>query len=97
MDGDGVVEFPAVAGTLAGVETDPAADTREGVLPEDRLPGLLEEPLGGEHLDFADVLPGRAGGAAGRRLFLVAGPQVTPGACLVGFRGLGRAGHDVKS
>ena len=64
--------------------------------PEDRLPGLLEEALGGEHLDPADVFPGRAGGAAGRRLFLVAGPQVAPGARLVGFRGLGRAGHDVN-
>jgi len=94
MNGNGRIEFPPVADTLAGMEADPAADGGERIFLQDGFPGFLEKALCSEHLNPGDVLSGRAGGAAGGRLFVVTRPQESPGSCLVGLRGRVRTGHE---
>jgi hypothetical protein len=90
VDGDGAVQFGAVAHGLARVIADPPVDGRERVVVGEQPPGALEFPVARGGQPGLDVLACRAAGVARRQQVHVYRPAST--------RGPGQAGvlHQVR-
>ena len=96
VDGRGFIILAAVAGSLAGVETNPPADPGEGVFQDDFFPGSDVVLLPGQDHGRLHVFAGRTGFVAGGQLVQVGRGQVTPGPGLGGQSPLEGKGHGGK-
>lgn len=93
-DCNGLIKLGPITDSFTWMKTNTSADRRKGVFNQDSLPCLLDQSLVCQHFDAANILPGRAGRAARRRLLVIFRTHKPPGSSLIDLGGHAGTGYE---